>query len=537
MLSQRIKHLIDDNRREILSNKHLHRKIENIYNEYVCYLMDIDFETYKSNTLKSIENNDINSIILYMKKPCRQNVYEPIQIELMEKILNKKFKRYNDETFENTKSFDGISEDNTTIIQCKYIRQSGGSQDNQFNDLIRFNVKQDKYENYLVISGEYGIQLMEKYIKENVLYEHTHVVFMGDNIRIVDNNKDVMKLYNKFYSINDELIHDIQLNKYIDTDTIIYEPYYGDGSLLEKLLPDEKTYKSLIINDITEITKLPKTQTVCIMNTDSLMTSLWKPNENVFIITNPPYTSKNKLDKETKNKYNTLLTPGIDDLYQIFIKQLIVNVVFGGFIIIPSNFIFGKHNKLFKEFTKIYAIDVLNIYEKKVFENTTQSVISLLFYNMNKFEYTKPKVYLHTKNDEIIHIKNKHFNKILSNTIQTLLPLENSKDITITRSYNKPDNLKQTNIRISLLDYNMGAIYVNNMITDKISDRAFMSVCVNKDFTKDEELKIIDLFNQTLNDIRSKTYSLILTSYREFDRKRLTFAETIHILKYVIEKI
>ena len=43
----------------------------------------------------------------------------------------------------------------------------------------------------------------------------------------------------------------------------------------------------------------------------------------------------------------TLLTTDIQDLYQIFIKQLINNyqIITGGCIIIPSNFMFGKQSK------------------------------------------------------------------------------------------------------------------------------------------------------------------------------------------------
>ena len=161
--------IIGENIKNILKDKRLKEKIKNNYQDYVIFMKETTYEDYEKDTLNNIRNGDINTILLYMKKPSRMNIFEPIQIEIMEKILHTKFKRHNVESFKNTKTFDGISEDGKVILQCKYIKQSGGAQDNQFNDLIKFNTKQDKYENYLIISGTYGIQLMRKYLNNNLL--------------------------------------------------------------------------------------------------------------------------------------------------------------------------------------------------------------------------------------------------------------------------------------------------------------------------------------------------------------------------------
>lgn len=377
---------------------------------------------------------------------------------------------------------------------------------------------------------------MKYYLQHNIIYPHTHIVIMDNDINVIDNNEDIIKKYNKFYSTNEELIYNININNYINSNTNIYEPFYGNGDLLKMLISTNNDYKTLTINDITDIDdKQIGYKNVNILNTDSLLSCLWANTEHNFIITNPPYTSKNKLSSEIKNKYKKLFVNGVDDLYLIFMKQLINYPVDGGFIIIPSNFIFGKRNKLFIEFMKIYNINILNIYEKKTFENTTQSVISLLF-TIKKANDTHTKIYIHNNDNSITTLSNKTFNKIINYNINDWLPI-NDNNIIISRSFNKPTELMHTHIRISLLDYNMKAYYTDTLIIDKETDHAFMSVCINKNLTEEEQYKIIELFNEILNDLRNKTHSLIFTSYREFNRKRLSFSEAIHILKYTINKL
>lgn len=352
-----------------------------------------------------------------------------------------------------------------------------------------------------------------------------------------ENDKNIIKRYNKYYSTNSELIYDIDLSAYITKETNLYEPYYGDGSLLSMTLSDNVNYETLTINDITKISILEERDNLKVLNKDALNCCLWEETKNNFIITNPPYTSKNKLTKELKEKYKHFLVNGVDDLYLIFINQLITEPVNGGFVIIPSNFIFGKHNKAFYNFINIYGIDTLNIYEKKVFENTTQSVISLLFYNKSVYAKKHSKIYLHKNNNSIINIRTKTFNKILSYDIAQWLPIEKTININISRAYKQPANFIKTHIKLSLLDYNMKAFYVDNPEDDKESDRAFMTICVDKPLTEENQREIINSFNDTLKNIRDKTHSLIFTSYREYDRKRLTFTEAIHIIKYAISKL
>ena len=128
-------------------------------------------------------------------------------------------------------------------------------------------------------------------------------------------NKSDIKKYNKYYSTNKELIHNINIYPYLDNETLIIEPFYGDGDLLNMFEIDNK----IIINDITEINPAminDKLNIIKILNKDSLKKCLWKKYENdIFIITNPPYKAKNKLSKELKERYAKLLTNNINKQY------------------------------------------------------------------------------------------------------------------------------------------------------------------------------------------------------------------------------
>ena len=357
------------------------------------------------------------------------------------------------------------------------------------------------------------------------------------SIIFVLGNMDYIKKYNKYYSTNSELIHEINLSEYLTKDTNICEPFCGDGSLLNMLLSTDTAYNTLTINDITKICLQTEYDRMNTLNTDALIDCVWKDTPHVFIITNPPYSSKNKLTKEVKQKYKHLMVDGVDDLYLMFIQQLLTNPVDAGFVIIPSDFIFGKRNKVFNRFMAMYGIDTLNIYEKQTFEKTTQAVISLLFYNKNVYTKKHSRIYLHKHDDSIVRIKNKTFNRILTQDITEWLPIDEDNDVIVSRAYKQPVDLVRTHIKVSLLDYNMKAFYVDNPTDDKETDRAFMTICVNKNLNTEDEHKIIDSFNETLDRIRNETHSLLLTSYREFDRKRLTFTEAGHIIKYIIGKL
>lgn len=169
------------------------------------------------------------------------------------------------------------------------------------------------------------------------------------------NNK---KKYSQFYTKNtNELFNniiDLFLDDYNKNISIV-EPCCGEGDLIKFL-------KTKNINNFELYDIEPKYE-----NTQKLDTIL-NPIDlnNKYIITNPPYTAKNKLTKEQKNLYKDYLND-IDDLYQIYIKQIINSNVISGILILPINFLFSNNNKIRKEFILKYQIVFCNLFEKKNF--------------------------------------------------------------------------------------------------------------------------------------------------------------------------
>ena len=178
--------LLEERTRSILL-ENVKRNLKGVY-EKIQTFSKMSFSDFKSYVERRIAENDPLAIYTFMKNPSIQNIYEPLQLGI-------EIKRHNKDTFKDakTKSFDGISEDGTMIFQCKYIKEAGGAQDNQFNDLILFNREHEYSANYLVISGEYGISKMKEYLKTNKLSKNTLVAILDDDVKIIKEMKNLIK--------------------------------------------------------------------------------------------------------------------------------------------------------------------------------------------------------------------------------------------------------------------------------------------------------------------------------------------------------
>ena len=537
---------INNNIDNILNQPNLITKIENNY-EIVKYIYntELTLEEYKKQTIEEIKNKQINTVLHYMVNTTRQNIYEPIQLNMLSERLNMSFIRYSNENNlgkQQTKTYDGINYENKIIVQCKYIYQNGGAQDNQFNDLVKFNQEYDNgYRNIMIISGEYGIKKMNKYLIDNYLHKNNFVVLLkndttSDKIVLISENirKQVInKHFNKYYSCNQILLYNMNINEYIKN-KIIIEPFYGEGDLL-KIYKENIKHNQIKTYDII----IPKNKQYEFEQMDTLLNCVWKNQTNIFIITNPPWSAINKI---TNNEYKQIMKQyNLHDLYQIFINHLIIYPVYGGVIVLPVNFIFGYQSReLFNKFSSIYDINVLNIFENKVFEHTTQATVSLLFTNTSIYQKHETKIYLHRKNN-IITISYNLFNEIITFDFNTVY---NNKYIDkIKRNVNISNDFFVSNIKISTLDYNMKAYldnYDNNTTCDKLTDRAFMRLCFHKslkeNINKITELVIINEFNNRIIYLKQYYYGLVFTSYREFDRKRITFEQVFILISDVLSK-
>jgi hypothetical protein len=156
----------------------------------------------------------------------------------------------------------------------------------------------------------------------------------------------------------------------------IIEPFTGNGDLL-KFIKNQDNY-NIECYDIDPLKDY-------VIKQDTINNP---PNYNdKFIITNPPFLARNKSNnKKLFDKYNT------NDLYKCFIMEIINNISLGGIIIVPLNF-FSSIRKndinLRKLFLEKYEIIQLNIFEEKVFDDTTSTICS--------FQFKQKKIMLNLK--------------------------------------------------------------------------------------------------------------------------------------------
>lgn len=204
-----------------------------------------------------------------------------------------------------------------------------------------------------------------------------------------------------FYSTNIKELFNIVYEDFIkqyDKSKIIYEPCCGNGDIINYLLNNE--FLNIDISNIKYYDIINQSYKNVIIQ-DTIINPL--DYNNSYIITNPPFLAKNKMNKEMKDKYKDLKI--CNDLFELYILQLLncecsgdlLNLLgsinqpgllgSGGILILPSNFLFSYSNKLRQQFIKKYEIKTLKIYEKQIFNDTTSSVIVFDFFlrNNNNF--------------------------------------------------------------------------------------------------------------------------------------------------------
>lgn len=338
-----------------------------------------------------------------------------------------------------------------------------------------------------------------------------------------------------FYTTKAKEVLDIVFNSFVEyyNNGLIIEPCCGNGDLINFLNENKlfntkqydinnTSYKDLIVQDtIIEPIDL----------------------NNNWIITNPPYLAKNKMSKELKEKYNKYLID-CTDIYEIYIKQIIKSECLGGILILPINFLFSFNNKLRKDFICKYEIKTLKIYEKQIFNDTTSSVIVFDFQirnqrnnNLNNFKINTVLLQKHKTENFIIELS-KENDFTYGNEIYNR---KYDSDLKFSRYINKDLNgYYLTNIEIFCIDSRnkqIEAFYNENPEINKISDRSKINITTNKKFVIKYQKIIIEKFNEKLNKYRKNFHSLFMTSYREFDRKRISFDLIYILLENITNKL
>lgn len=339
------------------------------------------------------------------------------------------------------------------------------------------------------------------------------------------NNK---KKFGQFFTTNYEYI--LQ-NLYIPENIVkIIEPFAGDCHLINFI----KNQCSIELYDIE-----PKQD--IIIKRDTLINP--PDYNNSFIITNPPYLARNKSEnKEIYDLYNQ------NDLYKCFIQNLLTNQCLGGIIIIPLNF-FSSIRKadieLRKKFLAIYKIIYLNIFEENVFNDTSYTVCSFQF-ELNSLNDNLINLMIHpSKNIFNIELNNDN-NYTFGGSIYNLIQNKDIEILRLTRLNKNSHNDFITNINIICIDNNSSSKIRMEFVNDEkrfidkthnLSARTFACLIIKPKINQDLQKKLIESFNNYLNNHREQYNSLFLCNYREskdIARKRISFDLVYSITNYLL---
>jgi hypothetical protein len=316
--------------------------------------------------------------------------------------------------------------------------------------------------------------------------------------------------YGQFFTTNYEYI--LQGLKIPSREKIIIEPFSGNGDLLHIV---KKSTKILCYDIDPKVANCSKRDT------------LKSPPiyRDTFIITNPPYLAMNKnKNKSIYNKYNE------DDLYKCFIRSILEphNIANGGIIIVPLNFwcsIREGDSFLRRDFMNIYKIGRINIFEEQVFDDTSYTVCSFIFYKKTIPSLDSQLIpsYIYPS-EKIINLNFSQELKWLIGGEIYQLPI--SDKYTVTRDI-KPN----THIHIYAIDSGsknnkIRLIYDKKKLYIDQSSRTRATLHIIPKLNEENQKHLVILVNEYLQKQRQKYHSLFLTNYREskeYARKRISF--------------
>lgn len=249
---------------------------------------------------------------------------------------------------------------------------------------------------------------------------------------------------------------------------------------------------------------------------DSLLNPIDYSNKTV--ITNPPYLAKNKTKDfdEIFKKYNT------DDLYKASILSIMGCK--NGILIIPINFFTDENTAQVRTaFLSKYKVTDVNVFSNQVFDSTSYNVCSFYFE-----QGETSKVTFHSNNSSIQLILYKEFDYRLGGEFYN--KFKNIKP-TFSRLTSKQDDYFPTNIFLTALDTRTEKINlsIKPQYVGKSTDRIRATLTSKYKLSNEQQLNLVNSFNSFLNENRNNYNNLILTNYRDFGRKRISFEDVYKI--------
>jgi len=364
------------------------------------------------------------------------------------------------------------------------------------------------------------------------------------------------KEYGQFFSKNkDYILKNMIVEMPLDTcNNIFVDPFAGEKDLLNWIsMSCRRKGMPIEAYDIDP-------QIDGVESRDSL---LCPPDlKGKYIITNPPYLAKNK----TKNK-DLFFAYDTNDLYKASLKMIMGYDIFaksycrdgceGGIIIVPLNFFSDRDWKLRRDFLEKYKVISLNIFEERVFKDTSYTVCAFNFKKREKDELQRFRIRIYPD-----YLTNSQVRTESGGTGYHLRPtLSDNNNYTIGYQFNELIRDKSKKVKVSRLVENVelgdnfiSKLYLRSIDTGsmegriglsiknepfygKISTRTSATIVLSEVFSEEEQLIVVKKFNDILEKYRKKYYSLFLTNFRNstshYARKRIDFKMAFDLISHI----
>lgn len=327
------------------------------------------------------------------------------------------------------------------------------------------------------------------------------------------------KQFGQFYTTNAKYIIK-NLLSFFPKNSCIVDPFAGNFDLLNLLDKNDFDIEAYDIDPKNNFT----------IKQDTILYPL--NYKNKYILSNPPYLARNKnKDKTIYDKFK------VYDLYEAFLKTICD--ASGGILILPSNFFCAQKSRVRKLFFTNFEIAKLNIFEEKVFNDTSISVSSF-FFKKRENNNNEINIEFFPSNKKFKEIIKKEFDYRIGTDFFEILNTENIVNIRrLLKNESEPDS----KIFLRAIDTGKPNGRISLSIKDpyygKSTDRAFATICFSKNFSLNKQKRICFKFNEILENLREKYNSLFLTNFRNSTklgaRKRISFREAYKLIQYVIK--
>lgn len=274
--------------------------------------------------------------------------------------------------------------------------------------------------------------------------------------------------------------------------------------------------------------------------------------QDAWVVTNPPFLARNHNPEKTLyQKYQQ------NDLYKCFMVSLIEGNCLGAMLIIPLNFWSSCRKSdvdLRKRFLDCYRVHQLNIFEERVFEDTSYTVCSFIcekhiLQGLNGQSSQQGQQNIPTT----IYPSKKQIRLCFSNP--PILGLEiyklpTSKTYQVSRAtLNNIESSGVTNIIIKCIDDSLTAPIQAKYVepTNRYIDttvgatrRSYLTLVVEPALDTSRQKKLVIEFNKLLAIYREKYHNLFLTNYREskdLARKRISFQLVFRLCSYLLSHL